>query len=146
MFHLNRPKESFLSETRRLPVRQAYNLSLTANLGSVILTGHSLYGYTSKVSDWISGLNVEYVLSKNAFFTNSVFAGFMFRSGLKRNPDANILTAGINFKYYTFGFSYDITRSQLKTSVDSRGAFELALIYRAKSTRLNKKVLPCERY
>lgn len=147
VFHLNKPKQSFLSTNHRLPVRQSYNVALSFYVTrSLILKGYSLYGYTDKVSDWVSGLNIEYVLSKDAFFTNSLFAGFMWRDGFKRNPDAGIVTAGVNYSHYTIGFSYDITFSQLKTSVDSKGAFEIAFIYRAKNTRLTKKMVPCERY
>ena len=147
LFHLNKPKESFLGNYNKLKVRQAYNIGLNYYLNSkIILRGYTMYGYTTKVSDWVSGLNVEYVLSKNAFFTNSVFAGFMWRDGFKRNPDAGIVTAGMNYSNYTIGFSYDITFSQLKTAVESKGAFEIALIYKAKNTRLSKKAIPCERY
>lgn len=146
-FHLNKPNDSFLSETNTLPVRQAYNLALSyAATKTVILKFHSLCGYTTKASDLVSGLNVEYILSQKAFFTNSVFAGFMWRDGFKRNTDAAIVTAGLNYSHYTIGFSYDITLSQLKTSVDSKGAYEIAFIYRAKNTRLTKKEIPCERY
>lgn len=147
LFHINKPKESFLSQTNKLPVRQAYNIGLNYYLNAtIILRGYTMYGYTTKVSDWVSGMNVEYILSKNAFFTNSVFAGFMWRDGFKRNPDAGIITAGMNYQNYTIGFSYDITFSQLKTAVDSKGAYEIALIYKGKNTRLSKKAIPCERY
>jgi len=147
LFHVNKPKESFLSLENKLKVRQAYNIGLNYYLNDkIILKGYTMYGYTTKVSDWVSGVNVEYVLSKNVFFTNSVFAGFMWRDGFKRNPDAGIVTAGLNYSNYTIGFSYDITFSQLKTAVESKGAFEIALIYKAKNTRLSKKAIPCERY
>lgn len=147
LFHLNKPKESFLSTSNRLPLRQAYNLGLNYFLNDqFIIRAYSLYGFTTKVSDWVSGINLEYVLSKNVFFTNSVFAGLMWRDGFNRNSDAAIATIGMNYSHYTVGFSYDITFSQLKTAVDSRGAFEIALIYRAKSTRLTTKAIPCERY
>lgn len=147
LFHMTKPKESFLGNDNKLKVRQAYNINLNYYLNPlIILRGYTMYGYTTKVSDWVSGLNVEYVLSKNVFFTNSVFAGFMWRDGFKRNPDAGIVTAGINYSHYTIGFSYDITFSQLKTAVESKGAFEIALIYKAKNTRLSKKAVPCERY
>lgn len=147
LFHINKPKESFLSLENKLKVRQAYNIGLNYYLNDkIILKGYTMYGYTTKVSDWVSGVNAEYVLSKNVFFTNSVFAGFMWRDGFKRNPDAGIVTAGMNYQNYTIGFSYDITFSQLKTAVDSKGAFEIAIIYKAKNTRLSKKAIPCERY
>ena len=146
-FHLNNPKETFVGNDNRLPMRQAYNVGLTYYLNNtIILKGYSLYGYTTKVSDWVSGINVEYVLSKSTFFTNSVFAGFMWRSGFKRNADAGIATVGMNYSHYTIGFSYDITFSGLKTAVDYKGAFEIALIYRSRNSRLSKKTIPCERY
>jgi type IX secretion system PorP/SprF family membrane protein len=148
MFHLTRPVETFLKDkSNRLDMRQAYNISIAYGVTRyVVLRAHSLCGYTSKVSDWVSGLNIEYVLNHDPFFTNSVFIGYMWRDGLKRNFDASIVTAGLNYSNYTIGFSYDITSSQLKTSVDSRGAYEIALLYRAKSTRLSKKVIPCDRF
>jgi type IX secretion system PorP/SprF family membrane protein len=147
LFHINLPKESFFGDNNRLKMRKAINANLNYYLtDNVVLHGHSLYGFTTRVSDWVSGINAEYILSRTAFFNNSVFAGFMFRDGIKRNPDAFILTLGFNYSHYTVGFSHDITYSQLKTAVDSKGAFEIAFIYRAKNTRLNKKILPCERY
>lgn len=147
MYHINKPKDSFLSNDNKLPVRQAYTFGLNYYLlRSLVLRAHGMYGYTVKASDLVSGFNVEYILSQDAFFSNSVFAGFMWRDGFKRNTDAGIVTAGFNYSHYTVGFSYDITFSKLRTSVDSRGAYEIAFIYRAKSTRLNQKVIPCERY
>ncbi len=147
IFHINKPKETFVSGNNHLQIRQAYNIGLNYYLNDkIILKGYSLYGYTTKASDWVSGVNVEYVLSKSTFFTNSVFGGFMWRSGFNRNPDAGIATIGMNYSHYTIGFSYDITFSGLKTAVDYKGAFELALIYRARNSRLGKKIIPCERY
>jgi type IX secretion system PorP/SprF family membrane protein len=147
MFHITKPKNSFLKDDSRLSVRQASNFGLNYYLNnSVILRAYSLIGSTTKASDWVTGVNVEYVLSQGVFFTNSVFAGFMWRDGFKRNTDAGIITAGVNYSHYTIGFSYDITFSQLKTSNGGKGAFEIALLYRSKNTRLTKKVVPCERY
>ncbi|MDI1354201.1 MAG: PorP/SprF family type IX secretion system membrane protein [bacterium] len=148
LFHINHPKESFFAGgTNKLPLRQAYNMAINIDVTRLVIVRlHSLYGYTTKTSDWVSGLNLEYVLSRDAFYTNSVFAGVMWRDGFNRNFDAAIITAGFNYKSYTIGFSYDITRSQLKTSVDSKGAYEIAIIYRAKNTRLSRKIVPCERF
>lgn len=147
-FHINQPGESFLNNDRnKLPIRQATNLSLSIFAGSnCIIKLHSLYGFTTRVNDWVNGFNVEYILANKQFYTNSVFVGAMWRSGYQRNQDAGIVTAGINYRNYTLGFSYDITFSQLKTAVNSRGAYELAFIYKGKSTRLTQKILPCERY
>lgn len=148
MFHINRPTESFLSNKKnKLPIRNALNAELNIDMSSnLVLHLHSLYGFTTKASDWVSGANLELILNRDAFFTNSVFAGLMWRDGIKRNADAAIFTAGLNYSHYTFGFSFDLTQSKLKTSVNNQGAYELAIIYRAKSTRLTRKVVPCERF
>lgn len=147
-FHLNKPKENFLGgKDSHLSMRHTYTGALSYYVNTTfILKLHSLYGYTDQVSDWVSGLNIEYLLSKIGAFQNSLFVGFMWRDGFNRNPDAGIVTAGLNYSHYTIGCSYDVTFSKLKTSVNSRGAFEIALIYRAKTTRLTTKILPCERY
>lgn len=146
-FHLNTPKETFIGNAKRLPIRQIYNAGLTYYLHPVFnVKAYTMCGYTTKASDWVSGINGEYIFNKNAYFTNSVFAGVMWRDGLKRNSDAAITTIGLNYANYTIGFSYDITLSQLKTAVDRKGAFEVALIYKGKNTRLSKKAIPCERY
>lgn len=148
LFHINQPRESFLGNTKnKLPIRQAYNVELKVELKkAALLHFYSLYGYTTKTSDWVSGINFEYILSRDAFFTNSIYAGFMWRDGLKRNSDAAIFTCGMNISNYTFGFSFDLTQSQLKTSVNNQGAYELAIIYRTKSTRLTRKIVPCDRF
>ncbi len=146
-FHLTQPNESFFNQSNKLLLRQGYNVALSYSVNpKVILKAHSLYGFTTKTSDWVSGFNIEYVLSRDTYFENSLFGGIMWRSGIGRNSDAGIATIGMNIKHYTIGFSYDITFSSLKTTVNNKGAFELAFIYRAKSTRLNKKMIPCERY
>lgn len=147
MFHINKPKESFLNNANKLPTRNAINAALSFYIKEkIILKAYTLYGFTTKASDWVSGTNFEYILSKHAFGNNSLFAGLMWRSGINRNADAGIATVGFNYNRYTLGFSYDVTISKLQTAVDNRGAFEIAFIYRSKSSRLNEKVLPCERY
>jgi type IX secretion system PorP/SprF family membrane protein len=146
-FHLNRPNESFFDNSNKLPVRQAYTMMAAYPVAKkIVLRAHTLYGYTTLVSDWVSGVNVEYILSTDPFFTNAVFAGFMWRDGFNRNADAGIITVGMHYSHYTVGLSYDVTFSKLKTSVDNKGGYEIAVIYRGKNTRLTKKIIPCDRY
>jgi type IX secretion system PorP/SprF family membrane protein len=148
LFHMNEPKQSFFNNSKNfLHMRHATNVALSYYVNEkVIIKAYTLYGVTRSVSDWVSGINYEYILARTPFYSNSVFAGFMWRSGINRNSDAGIVTAGLNYKNWTLGFSYDITFSPLKTSVNSKGAYEIAFIVRGKNTRLTQKVLPCERY
>lgn len=147
LFHITKPKETFVANNNRLPVRKLFNLDLKYHhTDKFIINFYSMLGATTKASDWVTGLNAEYVLQKTPFFNNAVFIGFMWRDGLKRISDAAIATAGIKYMNYTFGFSYDINVSSLHTATDYRGAIEFALIYTSKNTRLIKKQIPCDRY
>jgi type IX secretion system PorP/SprF family membrane protein len=148
LFHINRPRENFFGfSNNHLDLRKAVNASVSYSVvPNLILKAHTLYGFTTRVGDWVSGLTLEYVLSSTPFYANSVFAGFMWRDGISRNPDAGIVTAGFNKGPFTMGMSLDLTFSQLRTAVNTRGAYEIAVIYRGKHTRLHQKVIPCERY
>ena len=65
---------------------------------------------------------------------------------VKRISDAAIVNLGLKYSHYTIGFSYDINVSPLKTATDYKGAYEIALIYTGKNTRIQKKQIPCDRY
>ena len=101
---------------------------------------------TTHANDWIFGANLEYTLSKNSFFENKIFGGFMWRKGVKRISDAAIVNIGFKQNNYTIGFSYDMNVSPLKTATSYKGAYEIALIYTGKNTRISKKQIPCDRY
>ncbi|HEY1040567.1 MAG TPA: PorP/SprF family type IX secretion system membrane protein [Bacteroidia bacterium] len=147
MFHLNKPRESFLDNDNKLPLRQIYHAEVRYYVNSKFaIKPHTMIDATSKASDWITGVTAEYTLNQTPFFTNTVFAGFMWRDGFKRITDAGMFTAGFKYLNYTFGFSYDVNVSKLHTATDYKGAMELALIYTAKNTRLIKKEIPCDRY
>ena len=147
MFHITKPRETFIQNDNRLTVRKLFNADARYYLNQKItLNLYSMLNATTKASDWVTGLNVEYALNKTPFFTNAVFVGFMWRDGLKRISDAGIVTAGLKYKNYTAGISYDINISQLHTATEYRGAIEFALIYTSKNTRLVKKQIPCDRY
>jgi type IX secretion system PorP/SprF family membrane protein len=146
-FHLNSPSESFFDQNNSLALRQAFTLMGAYPVARrFLLRAHTLYGFTTRVGDWISGVNAEYILSEDPFFTNAIFAGFMWRDGFNRNADAGIFTVGMHYSHYTIGLSYDVTMSKLRTAVDSKGGYEIAVIYRGRNTRLTKKIIPCDRY
>ncbi|MGZ4038644.1 MAG: type IX secretion system membrane protein PorP/SprF, partial [Bacteroidia bacterium] len=147
LFHITRPRESFYATSNRLTVRKVYNIDLKYYISDkVTINPYAMLDATTKASDWVSGINVEYLLSRTPFFANAVFAGFMWRDGLGTTSDAGIATVGFKYKNYTFGMSYDINVSRLHTATDYKGAMEFALIYTAKNTRIIKKQIPCDRY
>jgi len=146
-FHLTTPNESFYANTNKLPIRQIYNASIRYFINQKIaLVPNTIANVTTKANDWIFGCNAEYTLSKSTFFENQIFAGFMWRKGVKRISDAAIINVGLKQNNYTIGFSYDINVSPLKTATEYKGAYEIALIYTGKNTRIHKKQIPCDRY
>ncbi|HWY12878.1 MAG TPA: PorP/SprF family type IX secretion system membrane protein [Bacteroidia bacterium] len=147
MFHITKPKESLYANNNKLPVRNMFNLDARYYLNEKLTFNlYSMVDGTTKASDWVTGVNLDYNLNKTPFFTNAVFIGFMWRNGVHRISDAGIVTCGLKYKSYTAGVSYDINISTLHTATDYRGAIEFALIYTSKNTRLVKKQIPCDRY
>ncbi len=146
-FHLNTPNESFYTRNNKLPVRQIYVGSIRYFVNTKLaVVPNTVANVTSKANDWIFGMNLEYSLGKTSFYENKVFGGFMWRKGVKRISDAAIVNLGVKYNQYTIGFSYDINVSPLKTATDYKGAYEIALIYTGKNTRIQKKQIPCDRY
>jgi len=146
-FHLTMPNESFYDQDNKLPIRQIYFGSIRYYAtNKIAVVPNTVANVTTKANDWIFGLNLEYTFSKNTFFENKIFGGFMWRKGVKRISDAAIVNVGLKYSNYTIGFSYDINVSPLKTATGSKGAYEIALIYTGKNSRINKKQIPCDRY
>lgn len=62
---------------------------------------------------------------------------YIYGGPFYRGNDAFILQAGVIYKDYSFGFSYDATTSNLGRATNYRGAFEISLVYsRHKATFL----------
>jgi hypothetical protein len=75
-----------------------------------------------------------------------VYAGLLFRDGINRNTDAAIGIAGIRFNHLEVGINYDFNISELKVATNTKGAFEVSVVYTSLSSLLNKTAIPCERY
>lgn len=144
-FHLNFPKESFLTENNRLPIRSVFSGRLFTHIGDKWLLTPTFFamGHRS-AADFIAGTRLDYYLKPIPVFFKGVFGGFYYRV-TPENADAMIVQGGLTFKNFEIGLSYDINVSGLKTATGSRGAFELGIIYTGASTILNKNTIPCER-
>ena len=116
--HLNRPDESMILGTSRLPIRY------TAHFGSNIdisrktkystktyLMPNIIYQYQNGFQEFNIGTYVKY---------GDLTTGFWYRS-----RDAFILTLGYYGKNYRIGYSYDLTTSKLGNML-SRGSHEVS--------------------
>ncbi|NJO68897.1 MAG: PorP/SprF family type IX secretion system membrane protein [Bacteroidetes bacterium] len=147
LYHLNNPKESFYGADTRLPMKIGFSAAVKYDISqSFILQPRVLVLNQAKAKDYIAGSDFGYILAPNASGVRQVNAGVYLRNTLAGNTDAFIIMGGVVFRNFQIGISYDLNISPLKSFTNSRGAFELTLIYRSISTVLNTFTIPCERF
>jgi len=146
-YHLNDPKESFFADGNRLKPRTAVNAGVDYSINKKWAIDPGFWIMTTdQASDVMLGSNLYYKLEANKASATSLSIGAYYRSNVNIHTDACVATGGIQFKNYRIGASYDFNLSALHQATNYRGAFELALIYIAPSTRLHKIEIPCDRY
>ncbi len=148
LYHFNEPKESFLSENNKLPIRQVFHAGGKGYLSKkIFISPNLLYMSHAEASDILIGTNIGYDLLKNKSKIKSIFAGSYFREGVKFDEmDAVVCVIGINFNNLDVGVSYDINVSSLNEISHYRGGLEISIIYTAVSTYLQKISIPCDRF
>lgn len=147
LFHWNKPKESFYGNDNKLPSRKVMHAGGKIELGKkFFLTPSALFMNHSKATDMLIGSNIGYYVPENNNKIVAVYAGAFLRDGVKRNTDAYVIVAGMIFKNMDVGLSYDVNISDLNVATDSRGGFEISLIYTGISTSPDKITIPCDRF
>lgn len=147
MYHLNRPKESFYGEDIRLPAKMAVQAGIKYDISpNLFITPRLFLLNQAKAKDYIAGANAGMTLSPNTSGVREVNAGVFVRTTIANNTDAVIVMASATVRNIQIGISYDLNISSLNTYSNSRGAFEITLVYRSLSTVLNTFTIPCDRY
>jgi type IX secretion system PorP/SprF family membrane protein len=146
-FHFNYPKETFFKPGNSLISRKLMHFSAKFDVTEkIFLQPRILLMGTTKTTDYLAGSNIGYRIAENKATIKSIFAGILFRNGISRNNDAFIAIAGINFKAFDLGFSYDYNVSDLNIATNYMGGFEISFIYTGINTVLKKISIPCDRY
>ncbi len=147
MYHVNAPRETFLSFSNKLQAREILSLGVTWYALPKLTVQPSLCMMgTEKASEFLFGSRFFYSLGDNYSIKKAVFVGVYARKGFANLTDAFFGVIGANYKNYYGGVSYDVNISHLKTASSYRGAIELSFIYTGLSTRLTKIQIPCDRY
>lgn len=117
--HLNRPDESMIIGSSRLPIRMTGHMGAKIPLGSksqyknvTSIMPNVIYQYQNGFQELMFGTYVQY--------------GAFTAGGWFRNRDAFILTIGVDTGKFRLGYSYDITVSRLNNGV-SGGSHEISL-------------------
>jgi hypothetical protein len=124
----------------------------TAQLGAIAAVSDRLslrpallYQSQATAYEMLVGNEFNYAIGSPEFreVSTSVFAGVFYR-----NSDAIMVTAGVEFKGFRFGASYDYNTSTLKDASKGNGGFELSIRYVAPNPLdfARKLVFPCARF
>ena len=125
--HLNRPSNSFY-RSAAVELNPKYVFSAGVRLGVnefsnfIIQADQALQG---EFSETVAGALYNYNLGKNPDDDEYILSFGMFL----RWKDAVIPVIKLQKDAYSFGLSYDVNTSPLKTGTQLRGGFELTLSY-----------------
>jgi type IX secretion system PorP/SprF family membrane protein len=125
VYHLVQPKESFINQKVKLPLRFTVHEGLRIRLvKNLYLTPNFIFQYQNKAQEINFGTSFEYhMLAGKSELVASL-------GGWYRLKDAAIISAGLEYYKVRGMFAYDINASKLKPATNGgRGAFEIAIIY-----------------
>lgn len=145
-FHLTTPKDIYLKTSSQtdefLPMRLSGQAGMDIDVGKRFALRPGVFVNSQSAALEINAKNLfGYHLNAERDIT------FLFGGGY-RIDDAAYAQLGMDIKNFRVGAAYDFNVSQLNSSTNSRGAFEVGLAYIAKISRtpVVKPVLFCPRF
>lgn len=142
MYHLTRPKESFLQGEFNLDPRltfQAGGMLPLANNNAFHFSG--LYSRQANATNTVFGGAYMINLNPDETAPTNLYLGSWFRVG-----DAIIPYIGLEFGNFQIGSTYDVNVSSLKPASNMRGGMEVSLIYIKKPSDPNARKLNCPKF
>jgi len=122
-YHLNRPTESFLGESNKLPIRTQVQVGARwVVTEKLTLTPKAYFQYQTKAEELNLGVLGQYYLQDSDLF-------LLFGAYYRNDNDALVLDIGGKFAGFIGRVSYDVNISTLKSATNGRGATELSLTY-----------------
>ena len=124
--HVNRPNMSFMNNADiSLHPKTTIHAKMQFPVHKEIdVLPSFIYEKQNQYHEFITGASVKYIMATKYGYNSAFYLGTYLRFG-----DAVILSTGVDFKDFHFGFSYDINTSGLKPASNGRGGFELSLVY-----------------
>jgi type IX secretion system PorP/SprF family membrane protein len=142
MYHINRPKESFMNGQFFLPSR------ITIQAGGKLPVGqddaiHFSANHSRQANATNTLIGGAYMMNMNPGqpAPTNLYLGSWIRFG-----DAIIPYIGLEFGEFHVGASYDVNISSLKPASNMRGGAEISLIYIKQPRDPNRKKLNCPKF
>jgi type IX secretion system PorP/SprF family membrane protein len=125
LFHINRPKDPIIStqstELNTIPLRFSMHGGVSVSINErTIIVPHMLYMRQGTASEFSLGTYLQYNVNPEI----DVMLG-----GYYRAKDAIAPFAGIDYKNFIIGLSYDANTSKLGSMARNVNSFELSLTY-----------------
>jgi type IX secretion system PorP/SprF family membrane protein len=152
--HMNQPNLSVLNDVSRLPMKTSIHGGMRLNLSSGLRTASRVSYLTPSFIYRMQGKSFSQLDLGMNYHVDPVSIGIWYRGKPFQKTsinsiaqDALILQMGMYFKYFTVGYSYDFTISEMQTA--SGGAHEISLVveFASKPVRRNVKkkykLIPC---
>lgn len=119
--HLTRPVDRFLGNDVRTPIRMTAHGGLRIKTSDALdVTPNALYMKQGNATELAIGCFVQYFVNPETD---------LLLGGNYRRQDASIISAGMHFKNFIFGMSYDFNTSSLSRATGSKGGFEFSVSY-----------------
>jgi type IX secretion system PorP/SprF family membrane protein len=147
--NLTQPDESVQRERN---AEVGLGMRYTGQAGAIVYTGERLsirpavlYQSQSTASEIVAGSEFNYIVG-NTEFRN--YATAVFIGAWHRLDDAVMATAGVEFKGFRVGVSYDYNISTLDAATNGNGGFEISLRYIAADPLdfARRLLYPCARF
>lgn len=144
--HINRPKDTYFNQVaERRKIRGVFHTMVSIPVGtSFQIEPKNLWMWTTKANDFLLGSNVRYLTGLTSI--RSIYSGLFYRHGINRTFDAVYPVLGLVYKEFDFGLSYDFNLSSLSAGIKRPKSVEFSLIYTLPSSKVQYKIIPCDRY
>jgi type IX secretion system PorP/SprF family membrane protein len=141
MYHINKPTESFTGAAYVLNPRYTVHGGVYLPIGqTMILHTGGLYMNQGGARETVLGAAIGFNLNNDMEYAPiNFYAGSWLRLG-----DAVIPYVGLEYGNWRMGATYDVTTSSLGTVANSRGGFEITLIYQHKNN--TEKGINCPKF
>lgn len=140
-FHITSPEDAFMVDNQlatRMQTHGGMNIDLSSK---ATLSPRILFQTQAGATETVPQLMLGYHLNPEKTTTFNIGAGY-------RVGDAVIPMVGLDFKGFKVGVAYDVNISDLSSSTNNRGGWEIAAAYTAKVYKnpVVKPVLFCPRF
>jgi type IX secretion system PorP/SprF family membrane protein len=144
--HLNRPVESFYSDTSGSPLPMKYTLHGKIKIpftAHYALEPQALCTFTRGGKEFNGGAVFHYYPLMQNVGLKEVYGISALRINPVKNFDALILGAGLEIAGFDLCFSYDINVSSLRKVSRYQGAYEISLVFNSPRKRNIHRADPC---